>query len=202
LESCFKARRFATHASKVFAEFTFDQKLPTFIQSHEKMWQFFGGVTKYTVTDNLKSSVTRADIYEPDKNKTFTAYANHGNFAVLPARPYRPKDKANVECHAGLLQKTFFQKVRNRTFTSITELNEALMDFLHDLNNQVMKDHGVSRNERFELEKRCLQAVPTETFEIPEVKEATVHPGCHTWTAAFNLGEAYILFHMFMSAKK
>ena len=42
-----------------------------------------------------------------------------------------------------------------------------------------MKDHGVSRNERFEVEKLCLQPVPSEDFEIPEVKEATVHPDCH-----------------------
>jgi transposase len=166
-------------SSLVYAEFSFNQKLPSFIESHERMWTYFGGVTPYTVTDNLKASVIRADLYDPDKNKTFTAYANHAGFAVLPARPYKPKDKANVECHAGLLQRTFFQEVRNRTFTSITELNEALWDFVERLNNQIMKDHGVSRRERFEVERSCLQPLPIEKFEIPEVKEATVHPDCH-----------------------
>lgn len=166
-------------SSLVYAEFTFDQKLRTFIASHERMWTFFGGVTPYTVTDNLKASVVRADLYDPDKNKTFTAYANHAGFAVLPARPNRPKDKANVECHAGLLQRTFFQEVRNHTFTSLAELNQALLKFLDTLNNTIMKDHGVSRRERFEVERTCLQPLPTETFEIPEVKEATVHPDCH-----------------------
>lgn len=166
-------------SSKVYAEFSYDQKLPSFIQSHERMWTYFGGVTPYTVTDNLKSSVTKADLYDPDKNKTFTAYANHAGFAVLPARPRKPKDKANVECHAGLLQRTFFQEVRDKTFTSLAELNESLWDFLERLNNQVMKDHGVSRNERFEVEVTCLQPLPTGRFEIPEVKEATVHPDCH-----------------------
>jgi hypothetical protein len=83
------------------------------------MWKYFGGVTSYTVTDNLKSSVNRAHLYYPDKNKTFTAYANHAGFAVLPARSNRPKDKANVECHAGLIQRTFYQEVRNRSFYSV-----------------------------------------------------------------------------------
>jgi len=106
-------------SSYVYAEFTFSQKLFEFIESHERMWKYFGGVTSYTVTDNLKSSVNRAHLYDPDKNKTFTAYANHAGFAVLPARSNRPKDKANVECHAGLIQRTFYQEVRNRSFYSV-----------------------------------------------------------------------------------
>ena len=166
-------------SSYVYAEFTFSQKLFEFIESHERMWKYFGGVTSYTVTDNLKSSVNRAHLYDPDKNKTFTAYANHAGFAVLPARSNRPKDKANVECHAGLIQRTFYQEVRNRPFTSLGKLNLALWDFLDRLNGQKMKDHGVSRKERFEIEKAKLLPLPHEKFEIPEVKEATVHPDCH-----------------------
>ena len=63
--------------------------------------------------------------------------------------------------------------MRSRTFTSIAELNEALWGHIHELNDTVMEDHGVSRNERFEVEKPSLQPVPTEDFEIPDVKEAT-----------------------------
>jgi hypothetical protein len=166
-------------SSRVYAEFSFSQKTPSFIASHERMWKFLGGVTPYTVSDNLKSAVIKADLYDPDRNKTFCAYANHAGFALLPARPRRPKDKANVECHVGVLQRSFYPKVRNHTFTSIAELNEALWEHINELNDTVMKDHGVSRNERFEVEKLCLQPVPSEDFEIPEVKEATVHPDCH-----------------------
>ena len=166
-------------SSKVYAEFSFSQKIPSFIASHERMWKFFGGVTPYTVSDNLKSAVNRADLYDPDRNKTFCAYANHAGFALLPARPFRPKDKANVECHVGVLQRSFFPKVRYQTFSSIAELNEALWEHIEELNKAIMKDHGVSRNDRFEVEKKYLQPLPVEKFEIPEVKEATVHPDCH-----------------------
>jgi hypothetical protein len=166
-------------SSKVFAEFVFNQKLASFISSHEKMWDAFGGVTQYTVPDNLKSAVTKAHLYDPDLNKTFCAYANHAGFAVLPARPRRPKDKANVETHVGLLQRSFFQEVRNKNFHTISELNNALTKHLEILNNQVMKDHGVSRNQRFETESNLLLPLPKCVFEIPEVREATVHPDCH-----------------------
>ena len=166
-------------SSKVFAEFVFDQKLASFISSHEKMWNYFGGVTRYTVPDNLKSAVTKAHLYDPDINKTYCAYANHAGFAVLPARPKRPKDKANVECHVGILQRSFFQEVRNKTFHTISDLNNALAKHLEILNNQVMKDHGVSRNQRFETEAPLLLPLVEVPFEIPEVREATVHPDCH-----------------------
>ena len=189
-------------SSKVYAEFSFSQKTPSFISSHERMWKFFGGVSQYTVSDNLKSAVIKADLYDPDRNKTFCAYANHAGFALLPARPRRPKDKANVECHVGVLQRSFYQKVRNVTFTSITELNEAVWDHIDELNGLVMKDHGVSRNERFEVEKTCLQPLPLQEFEIPEVKEATVHPDCHTLPAAYSLAVFFIPYRIVMLAER
>jgi len=166
-------------SSKVYAEFSFTQKIPSFIVSHERMWKYFGGVARYVVCDNLKSAVTQAHLYDPDVNKTFVAYANHACFAVLPARPYRPKDKANVECHVGILQRSFFQEVRNKIFHSIGELNQALHEFLECFNNQIMKEHGVSRNDRFSNELGLLQALPIEEFLIPEIRTATVHPDCH-----------------------
>jgi len=42
-----------------------------------------------------------------------------------------------------------------------------------------MKDYGVSRNQRFETEMPNLQPLPKTEFEIPEIREATVHPDCH-----------------------
>jgi transposase len=170
-------------SQKVFAEFTTSQKLPSFIESHERMWEFFGGVTQYTTPDNLKSAVTRAHIYDPDLNKTFCDYANHAGFAVLPARPVRPRDKASAEGTIGVLQRTFFESVRKKTFTSLAELNAALKAYLAVLNASVMKDYGVSRDERFAYEKGFLGPVPQQRFEISEWKTSVVHPDCHIQVA-------------------
>ncbi|MFK7825984.1 MAG: hypothetical protein AB8G05_17660 [Oligoflexales bacterium] len=70
-----------------FAEFVLNQKLESFISSHQRMWVFFGGTTPYVVIDNLKSGVTKAHLYDPDINKTYCDYSNHDGFAVMPARP-------------------------------------------------------------------------------------------------------------------
>jgi len=166
-------------SSYTFGEFVLDQKLATFIGVQERMFAFFGGLTPYLVVDNLKSGVHRADLYDPDVNPTYCDFANHMGFAVLPARPYKPKDKGSGETHIGVLQRGFFQEVRNRVFYSLEELNEALRYYLERLNHQVMKDYGVSRAQRFEEEKKHLKALPPSAFEISEWRQAKVHPDCH-----------------------
>ncbi len=166
-------------SSYTFGEFTWDQKLPTFIESHERMWAYFGGVTSYVIVDNLKSGVKTAHRYDPDVNPTYCDYGNHQGFAVLPARPYTPRDKACVEATIGAIQRSFFQQVRNRTFYSLDELNRAFRHFLEEFNRTIMKDHGATRLERFQAERSTLQALPPERFEFSVWKTPKVHPDCH-----------------------
>lgn len=166
-------------SSYTFAEFTTDQKLPTFINSHQNMFAFFGGVTPYVVIDNLKSGVSKAHLYDPNVNQTYCEFGNHMGFAVIPARPRTPRDKGAVEGAIGLIQKTFFARVRNRRFTSLFELNQELKAYLVELNTAVMKDYGVSRQQRFEEEKKHLKTLPNSEFVFTEWKSAKVHPDCH-----------------------
>jgi hypothetical protein len=42
-----------------------------------------------------------------------------------------------------------------------------------------MKDYGVSRSERFALEKSALRPLPENQFEVVEYKKAKVHTDCH-----------------------
>jgi len=166
-------------SSYTFGEFVLDQKLPTFIGVQQRMFAYFGGITPYMVVDNLKSGVHKADLYDPDLNPTYCDFANHMGFAVLPARPYKPKDKGSGECHIGVVQRGFFQEVRNRVFYCLEEINQTLRDYLYRLNREVMKDYGVSREQRFEEEKKQLKALPPSPFEMSEWRAAKVHPDCH-----------------------
>jgi transposase len=166
-------------SSYTFAEFVTDQKLPSFIASQERMWRFFGGVTPYVVIDNLRSGVKKAHRYDPDINPTYCDYSNHVGFAVLPARPYKPRDKASVEAAIGVIQRGYFQEQHNRSFYSLSELNEELAAYLSRLNQSVMKDYGKSRRERFSVEQPLLKPIPSELFELSTWKECKVHPDCH-----------------------
>ena len=166
-------------SSYTFGEFVLDQKLPTFIGVQERMFAYFGGVTPYVVVDNLKSGVHRAHLYDPDVNPTYCDFANHMGFAVLPARPYKARDKGSGESNIGVIQRDFFQEVRNRTFYSLSDLNTAFRHYLGRLNHAVMKDYGISRAQRFEGEKKGLRDLPSCRFELNEWRSAKVHPDCH-----------------------
>src|SRR5438445_12971209 len=108
------------------------------------MFAYFGRMTPYLVMDNLKSGVYKADLYDPDLNPTYCDFANHMGFAVLPARPYKPKDKGSGVSNIGVVQRRFFPEVRNRLFYALEELNEALRHYLERLNYNAMKNYAVS----------------------------------------------------------
>lgn len=166
------------HSAFTFGEFTASQKTADFIGSHERMWAYFGGITPYVVLDNLKSGVTKAHRYDPDVNPVYCDYGNHAGFAALPARVRTPRDKAAVEAAIGVIQRDFFDKHRTSKFYSLAELNAAFRRYLDDFNGRVMVDYGVSRNERFALEKLHLRPLPLSRNELYEWKTAKVHPDC------------------------
>lgn len=113
-------------SSYTFAEATLSQELPNFIGSHARAFSFFGGVTKAIVPDNLKSAVTKACRYEPDVNATYFDMAQHYNTAIIPTRPGKPKDKPKVESAVQVVEMWVLAPLRNRTFFSLSELNEAI----------------------------------------------------------------------------
>ena len=166
-------------SSYTYGEFTMTMKREELTRSMENAFRFFGGVTPYVTVDNQKAAINKADWYDPDVNPTFVDFANHWNFAVIPARPVRPRDKGANESGIGVVQRQFYQEVRDRTFYSLDELNITFREYLERLNNAKMKDWGVSRGERFEGEKHLLKPCPDQNWEQSEWRTAKVHADCH-----------------------
>ena len=164
-----------------YAEATWTQRLPDWISSHIRAYEFFGGVPTLTIPDNLRSGVKKADRYEPVLNETYAELAAHYGTAVLPARPYKPRDKAKVEAGVQLVQRWILARLRRRTFFSLAEANEAIRVLLKDLNARrfkKMKEH--SRQSLFEsLDKPALRPLPATRYELVETLKARVHVDYH-----------------------
>src|SRR3954467_7417713 len=84
-------------SSFTYAEAVWSQKLPDWIAAHVRAFAYFGGVARQTVSDNLKAGITKACFHEPMVNRTYADMARHYGTAIVPARPYKPRDKAKVE---------------------------------------------------------------------------------------------------------
>jgi transposase len=162
-----------------YAEFSFSQKSADFLNSHVRMFKFFGGVPRQLAPDNLKSAVNKTHRYDPDINPAYQRLAHHFNLAVVPARVRTPKDKAIVERSIQIFQRWFFKKVRKRTFTSLIELNRALHEHLIEFNNKKHRILGCSRSEAFQEEKMDLGPLSEVEFMVRTHKRATLHHDCH-----------------------
>jgi transposase len=93
-------------SSFIYAEATWSQTLPDWIAAHVNALAAIDGVPQQIVSDNLNSGISKACFYEPTVNRTYAEMATHYGTAIIPARPYKPRDKAKVEvgvqgCSAG-----------------------------------------------------------------------------------------------------
>lgn len=166
-------------SQKIFAWSAENEKKPNWIDSHRRMFEFYGGSTRVVICDNLKTGVIKSHRYDPDLNPDYVELASHYRTVVVPARSRRPKDKALVEGAVGILMRYFKFIYRRRTFTSLAEVNRALQEAVMRINAKIHSRFKVSREERFTtLERATLQALPLEPYSLSEWKTPTLHPDC------------------------
>jgi transposase len=158
-----------------YAEATWTQGLSDWIGSHTRAFAFFGGVPMMVVSDNLRSGITKACFYEPAVNRSYAEMAAHYNTAVVPARPYRARDKAKVEVAVQVATRLIIAKLRNRQFFSLSGLNAAIAELVAQINNRMSRHLGASRRALFEeLERSALKPLPAEPYIYAEWKECRV----------------------------
>lgn len=80
-----------------YVEAVSSQQKEDFITACENTLHYIGGVPDAIVPDNLKAAVTKSSRFEPTLNETFADFADHYGTTILPARAFRPRDKALVE---------------------------------------------------------------------------------------------------------
>lgn len=163
-----------------YAEAVASEGLEDWICAHVRMLQFIGGVPRAIVPDNLKSAVFKADRFDPGLNRTYAEMASHYGTAILPARPYKPRDKAKVEVAVQVAQRWILARLRNRRFFSLAELNAAIRRLVDELNMRVMRGYGASRADLFAtVDRPNLQPLPPEPYVFARWKRTRVAPDYH-----------------------
>ena len=101
---------------------------------HVNALEFFGGAPRIFVLDNTRTAVTASCRYSPEINTSYLEMARYYEAGVVPARPYKPRDKAKVEVGVQIAKRWMMASLRHRRFHSLGELNEAVQDLLKRLN--------------------------------------------------------------------
>jgi hypothetical protein len=164
----------------LFAWAAEDMKSRNWLGCHRRMYEWYGGVPHVTVPDCLKTGVVKCHLYDPDLNEDYAYLAAHFSTAIVPARVRKPKDKAICEGLVKILMRYFRFRFRRSRFTSIAEINRALMVCIERINDQTHRRFGVSRRERFEkAERAALKALPSVEYDGGEWKTGKLHPDCY-----------------------
>ncbi len=151
----------------IYTEATISQDTEHTIRCTTHAMEYAGGAPKILVPDNLKAAVDTPSRYEPGINFSFDVFSHYYGCAVVPARVKKPRDKALVEAAVRLVYTRILAPLRNRTFTTVDELNTAMWENLDGLNDRAMQKVGISRKERFDaIEKECLRPLPAEPYEV------------------------------------
>ncbi|MGH7877864.1 MAG: IS21 family transposase [Candidatus Binataceae bacterium] len=98
-EEAFRAHLFVSAMGAsgcAYMEATRSETLPDWLGSHVRALEYYGAAPTIIVPDNPRVGVTRADRYEPELQRSYAELAAHYRAVCIPARPYRPKDKANA----------------------------------------------------------------------------------------------------------
>ena len=158
-----------------YAEATRTQTLPDWLGSHVRALTAFGGVPSILVPDNPRVGVTKADRYEPILQRSYEELARHYGAVVIPARPYRPRDKPKVEQGVLLVSRWVLARLRHRRFYSVEELNTAIAALMVDLNERPFKRLPGNRLSAFEmLDRPVLKPLPAVPYEYALWKRAKV----------------------------
>jgi transposase len=167
-------------SSYLYCEATWSQGLPDWIASHIRAFEFFGGVPEVLVPDNLKAGVTSPHLYEPDLNPTYQDMAVHYGVAVVPARVRRPQDKAKAESGVQVAERWILARLRNRTFFSLAQLNQAMGELLVELNTKPFQKLSGCRRSMFEdVDQAALKPLPARRYQYAEWKKVRVHIDYH-----------------------
>jgi transposase len=163
-----------------YAEAQASENQCNWIQGHVRTFDFIGGVVRIVTPDNLKNAVRKPNYYEPDINPAYQALAEHYQFAVLPTRVRKPKDKGKVENGVQNVERWVLAPLRKHIFFSLQEANQALREQLEWFNNRTMQAVGRSRRAEFEeIDRPNLRALPERPYEYFERKAARVHIDYH-----------------------
>ncbi len=167
-------------SGKIFCEATPSQKMQYFLGSHVRAFQFYEGLPKIVVPDNLRPAVKKVNWYEPDLTRAYQELAEYYSLAILPTRRRAPRDKAKVERAVLEIERWILAVLRNRKFTSLAVLNDAMRPLLAEINARPMREYGASRNELFErIERGALKALPPTHFEPADCRLARVNIDYH-----------------------
>lgn len=147
----------------LFLDFSFDQQMDTFCRMHRRALEYFQGVPRKVVYDNLKSVVLHHVGATVQFNPRFLAFAGHYLFEAVAAPVRYPQYKGRVEATIKYIRHSFFY---GRSFASLDDLRAQAAAWRDQIANERL--HATTRmrpSQRLLAERPRLRALPPHPFD-------------------------------------
>ncbi|HET9285793.1 MAG TPA: IS21 family transposase, partial [Candidatus Angelobacter sp.] len=158
----------------IYSCFTTSMDLPSLIRCHKQAFEFFGGLPKEVLYDNMKQVRLSLDKWNP----LFLDFANHYGFVPRTHRIYRPRTKGKVERAIHYLKDNF---LTGRCFEDLTDLNAQNQHWLQHVAN--VRIHATTKERPLDLlpkEQLCpLTKVASYELAISAVRKVDAEGFVH-----------------------
>lgn len=161
-----------------YVEFVFDQKVETWLRCHRHAFEFFGGVPRRVVLDNLKAGIAKRCWEEPQAQFAYRECAEHYGFLIDPHKPGKPEHKGKVEQGGVHYVKRNFLAGRDPGPQS--DANREVLRWVEETAGQ--RIHGTTRErprQRYEHERTALQPLPRAPYDLATWKRVKLHRDGH-----------------------
>ena len=159
----------------IYTEACGDMKQENWLLCHVHAYEYFGGVARLLIPDNLKTGVITNTRYETRLNESYRELAEYYGTAVVPARVRKPRDKSIVEKSAGFSTTWITAAMRERKFFSLAEVKAAVAERLEIINTMPFQKRPGNRREAYlNEEKEFMLPLPRVRYEPAVWKQATV----------------------------
>jgi transposase len=162
-----------------YVEFVFNQEIGTWLRCHRNAFEWFAGVPRRIVIDNLKAAIIKAVLYDPVVQRAYRECAEHYGFLISPCRPRTPEHKGKVE--QGGVHYVCRNFLAGRSFRDQFEANDKVLVWCIETAGR--RVHGTTKDEplkRFdEVERGVLLPLPAAPYALAIWKKAKLHPDCH-----------------------
>jgi transposase len=153
-----------SYSRAVFALFTLDQTLESFLRGHVEAFGAFAGCARTLVYDNLRSAVLERQGSAIRFHPRLLEFAGHYHFAPRPCTPGRGNEKGKIERQIQYLRHAFFAA---RTFHDVDDLNAQFRRWRDEVAHQ--RPHPEQRDqtvaEVFAQEQPRLLPLPAHPFD-------------------------------------
>ncbi len=168
-----------SHSRHQYVEFVFDQTVATWCQLHRAAFEWFGGVPRRVILDNLKAAIVRPALYDPEVQRVYRECAEHYGFLIAPCRPRAPEHKGKVE--QGGVHYAKRNCLAGRAFRDLPHANEHAWRWCLEIAGRRL--HGTIKQQPlvvFEtVERAALLPLPATAWAPVSWKRAKLHPDCH-----------------------